>query len=279
MTCCLPDRAVSLSVWWSLPDDNDAETGGRYRPPVFIWPNGFSSRAADAMRSHDVAKLHGPLRTCLARAGRPDHSSFLAGDGWTDRWFRRCITRSGTVGAVRLERLGCVGGIGFCLAVCSPVAAPIGGGAIAEPVPVCRCRSWFEWRASCRTGHDHSPGGCPIPEPAGRAHQVGAGESNLRSIFLKVHLEKRCPEPSTVTELEQYLMRARIEIEASGRLWNQSIQRSQSFRLFRNSASATACCCRFIGGRGNGSDCSSGGGGQRSDRPDRIRAGCAMRPG
>jgi hypothetical protein len=182
MTCCLPDRAVSLSVWWSLPDDNDAETGGRYRPPVFIWPNGFSSRAADAMRSHDVAKLHGPLRTCLARAGRPDHSSFLAGDGWTDRWFRRCITRSGTVGAVRLERLGCVGGIGFCLAVCSPVAAPIGGGAIAEPVPVCRCRSWFEWRASCRTGHDHSPGGCPIPEPAGRAHQVGAGESNLRAI-------------------------------------------------------------------------------------------------
>ena len=100
-----------------------------------------------------------------------------------------------------------------------------------------------------------------------------------RSIFLKVHLEKRCPAPSTVTELEQYLMRARIEIEASGRLWNQSIQRSQSFRRFRNSASATACCCRFIDGRGNGSDCSSGGGGQRSDRPDRIRAGSAMRPG
>ncbi len=94
-----------------------------------------------------------------------------------------------------------------------------------------------------------------------------------RSIFLKVHLEMRCPAPSTVTELEQYLMRARIEIEASGRLWNQSIQRSQSFRRFRNSASATACYCRFIDGRGNGSDCSSGGGGQRSDRPDRIRAG------
>ncbi len=182
MTCCLPDRAVSLSVWWSLPDDNDAETGGRYRPPVIIWPNGFSSRAADAMRSHDVAKLHGPLRTCLARAGRPDHSSFLAGDGWTDRWFRRCITLSGTVGAVRPERLGCEGGIGFCLAVCSPVAAPIGGGAIAEPVPVCRCRSWFEWRVSCRTGHDHSPGGFLISEPAGRALQIGAGESNLRAI-------------------------------------------------------------------------------------------------
>ncbi len=121
--------------------------------------------------------------------------------------------------------------------------------------------------------------GALFRSPQGGPTRLGRANQTFEPSNLKVHLEKRCPAPSTVTELEQYLMRARIEIEASGRLWNQSIQRSQSFRLFRNSASATACCCRFIDGRGNGSDCSSGGGGQRSDRPDRIRAGCAMRPG